>query len=55
MREQIDRIKSCEQFLNESIVDNSDFIYKHIEKTNPHSGERDAFQGIPSLKGYNYF
>jgi hypothetical protein len=42
------------EFLNENVNDNSDFIYKHIEKTNPHSGERDAFQGIPSLKGYNW-
>jgi len=33
---------------------NSDFIYKHIEKTNPHSGARDAFKGIPSLKGYKW-
>ena len=42
-------------YLNEQIVnDNSDFIYKHIKKTNPHSGERDAFQGIPSLKSYNW-
>jgi hypothetical protein len=40
--------------VNENVVNNSDFIYKHIEKTNPHSGERDAFQGIPSLKGYNW-
>lgn len=33
---------------------NVDFIYDHIKKTNPHIGSRDAFQGIPFLKLYDW-
>jgi hypothetical protein len=54
IRKMIDKVKNFKQFVNEIVEDNSDFIYNHIKKTNPHSGERDAFQGIPSLKGYNW-
>ncbi len=34
--------------------ENTKFIYNHINKTNPHTGERDAFAGIPSLYSYDW-
>lgn len=46
-------MKNWLEFCNED-MDNSEFIYNHIKNTNPHSGPRDAFQGISSLKGYNW-
>ena len=36
-------------------LEDSHFIKKHIEKTNPHSGAIDAFMGIPPLKNYKWF
>ena len=47
-------IKTIIEFVNENMDSNADFIYKHIEKNNPHIGSRDAFQGIPSLYDYNW-
>ena len=35
-------------------MNKTEFIYNHIKNTNPHSGPRDAFQGISSLKRYNW-
>ena len=50
LQEQISRIQS----MMGVICEDSSHIYKHIENTNPHTGERDAFMGIPSLKNYTW-
>jgi hypothetical protein len=41
------------KFLNENIS-STDFIRNHIINTNPHSGARDAFQGIGKISEYNW-
>jgi hypothetical protein len=50
LQEQTNRIKQMMGIINED----DSHIHKHIEKTNPHKGDRDAFMGIPSLKNYTW-
>lgn len=41
-------------FILESSNESEQFIYNHISSTNPHTGARNAFSGIPSLKNYDW-
>jgi hypothetical protein len=46
-------IKNYNIFINENISDVK-FIKQYIEKTNPHTGSRDAFQGIGRLSDFTW-
>jgi hypothetical protein len=48
------RIMNLQENIRRILREDHQFVRKHISDTNPHTGARNAFMGIPSLSGYDW-